>query len=134
MKKNINLIGLIIIILIFVYGYFYTRFNNNSLRQNYLFTVATVNSDFHYRKTGKGAGNDFTFILNGKQITGTFNGEVVKNKKYLIIYDSSRNCCAYLFEDIKIPQNIKIPIQSCKLKEIPFKIDTIYIKKRIEDL
>ena len=99
------------------------------------FLSLKVTSDFHYKNTFGGAGYDYSFILNGKLYNRTESkGNFIKGNYYLMAYDSTSPKSTQLLE-INITDSLN---QSCingwTLKEIPFKVDTIYIKKKINKL
>lgn len=133
MKKNI--IPLILIVTFFIIMYFFDKYRADSLKNNYKFTVAKITSDFHY-KNGNGTGCDFIYYIENREYTGAVDTRnVIKGKCYLIAYDSSgKTNRTQFFENIIIPKNINIPLEGWSLKGIPFKVDTISIKKKIEEL
>lgn len=133
MKKNIVLLGLIIIF--FVSAYYFNKYRTNSLQNHYRFSIAEVTSDFHY-KNWNGTGSDFIYYVKNKKYKGGVNSRnVIKGTKYLIAYDNSgKTNRTEFFENIIIPENIKPPIEGWSLEEIPFNVDTVFIKKKLEKL
>ena len=115
--------------------YFLGNMGVDKFKKNVKFAPAKVTSDFHYKNTFGGAGYDYSFILNGKLYNRTQSkGNFIKENYYLVAYDSTSPKSTQLLE-INITDSLN---QSCingwTLKEIPFKVDTIYIKKKINEL
>lgn len=115
--------------------YFLGNMGVDKFKKNVKFAPAKVTSDFHYKNTFGGSGYDYSFILNGKLYNRTQSkGNFIKENYYLVAYDSTSPKSTQLLE-INITDSLN---QSCingwTLKEIPFKVDTIYIKKKINEL
>lgn len=106
-----------------------------NLKKNAKFAPAKVTSDFHYKKTFGGAGYDLLYYVNNKKYKRTISkGTFIKGRTYLVAYDSQNFSLGTLF-DIDITDSLyQYPQNGWTLKEIPFKIDTVYIKKKIEEL
>ena len=130
-QKLLILIFLLLIISLLIFGIL----GNRSFQKHTKYTVAKVISDYHYRNTRGGSGYDYSFILNGKLYNRTESkGNFIKGNYYLMAYDSTSPKSTQLLE-INITDSLN---QSCingwTLKEIPFKVDTVYIKKKINEL
>ena len=115
--------------------YFLGNMGVDKFKKNVKFAPAKVTSDFHYKNTFGVSGYDYIFILNGKLYNRTESkGNFIKENYYLVAYDSTSPKSTQLLE-INITDSLN---QSCingwTLKEIPFKVDTIYIKKKINEL
>lgn len=106
---------------------------HKSFQKHTKYTVATVVSDFHYRKTSGGAGYDLIFKLKGITYKRTAStGQFIKNNRYLAAYDSLDPKSGQLL-DINVTDFIyAYPKNGWKLKEIPFKVDSLDIKRQLE--
>lgn len=133
--KNRKSFFWIFFIFLTVILYYYKNIGNKSFKKHTKYTVATVISDFHYKKTNSSAGYDYIFKLNNKIYErGSSNGNFIKNRKYLLAYDSTNLRFLNLF-NIDITDSLyKYPKNGWTLKEIPFKVDTVYIKNKINEL
>lgn len=73
--------------------------------------------------------------MKNKRYDGGVNSRnVIKGRKYLIAYDASgKTNRTEFFENIAIPENIKIPIDGWSLKEIPFNVDAAFITEKLRE-
>ena len=122
-EKKIKIIAGIVIILML-------------LREHPKYTIATISSDFHYRKTGKGSGYDYTYTINGKKYEGTNPKDYFKKgETYLIAYDSAFPKSSILFEKINVTDSTyTLPQNGWNLRDIPFKVDTLAIKEEVKKI
>ena len=74
-------------------------------------------------------------LENNKEYKRTISkGTFLKGRIYLVAYDSKSFSLGTLF-DIDITDSLyQYPKNGWTLKEIPFKVDTVYIKKKINEL
>ena len=115
--------------------YFIGNMGVDKFKKNVKFAPAKVTSDFHYKNTFGGAGYDLLYYVNNKEYKRTISkGTFLKGRTYLVAYDSQNFSLGTLF-DIDITDSLyQYPKNGWTLKEIPFKVDTVYIKKKINEL
>ena len=96
------------------------------------FTEAIVVSDFHYKNTYGGAGYDYEFYLKNLKYSRTASvGSFAKGRKYLAAYDSLNPTSGQLLEVDITEFKYDTPDNGWRLKDIPIKLDTAYIKKML---
>ena len=135
-EKKIKIIAGIAIILILLRLVVYAYYRGKSFREHPKYTIAAISSDFHYRKTGKGSGYDYTYTINGKKYEGTNpKGYFKKGETYLIVYDSTFPKSSILFEKINVTDSTyTLPQNGWNLRDIPFKVDTLAIKEEVKKI
>lgn len=107
-----------------------------SFKKNTKYSIAKVISNYHGRHTFGGAGYDYIFYLNNKTFNATdgTDGDFKKGNKYLVAYDSISVYKKKLLK-INVTDSIFItPKNGWRLEEIPFRVDTSYIRKETEKI
>ena len=135
-EKKIKIIAGIAIILMLLKLVVYAYYRGKSFRKYPKYTIATISSDFHYRKTGKGSGYDYTYTINNKKYEGTNpKGYFKKGESYLIVYDSTFPKSSILFEKVNVTDSTyTLPKNGWNLRDIPFKVDTLTIKEEVKKI
>jgi len=130
MTKNtvIWVIFALTVIVLYVYG----NESRKQLLKNSKYTEAIVMSDFHYKNTSEGAGYDYEFYLKNLKYSPTESvGTFAKGRKYLAAYDSLNPTSGQLLEVDITEFKYDTPDNGWRLKDIPIKLDTAYIKKML---
>lgn len=130
--QNRKFIPYLLLIVCIIFFYTLGTYGKHSLIKNAKFTVATVVSDFHYKNTFGGAGYDYIYFVNNVKYKGGSRGNFFKGQKYLVVYDTT-NTSRHLLEFNLTDSIYTLPPNGWKLNEIPFKIDTMLIKKKLEE-
>jgi hypothetical protein len=131
MRKNtvILIIFALFVIVLYVYG----NESRKQLLKHSKYTEAIVVSDFHYKNTFGGAGYNYTFYLKNLKYSRTESiGNFIKGRKYLAAYDSLNPTSGQLLEVDITEFKYDIPDNGWKLKDIPIKLDTTYIKEMLK--
>ncbi|SKC07944.1 hypothetical protein SAMN05660477_02845 [Soonwooa buanensis] len=106
---------------------------SHSGKANWKFIDATVTSEFRYKSTSRGAGYDYVFYLNGKKYSRVESqGNFWTGYKYLAAYDSLDPESGTLLQINITDFKFSSPRNGWKLKEIPFPVDSLQIKKMLE--
>lgn len=125
--KRYEIIFYIIIVLVFyIIISFFAKKDKSSLLKNIKFTVAIIESDFHYKRTSGGAGYDFIYYVNNIPYHRTVSrGNYKTYGKYLIAYDSLKPRNYEIFNHIEITDSMySSPDNGWKIDKIPFKVNT----------
>jgi len=131
MKKN-TVIWIIFALSIIVI-YIWSSAGKKQFLEHTKFTGAIVVSDFHYKNTSGGAGYDYEFYLKNLKYSRTASvGTFAKGRRYLAAYDSLVPTSGKLLEIDITEFKYDIPDNGWKLKDIPIKLDTIYIKNMLK--
>ncbi|MGD1320675.1 hypothetical protein [Chryseobacterium sp. 2R14A] len=102
--------------------------------KNSKYTIGTATTDWH-QKNNNGVGTDYTYYFKDLKYSSTTNYSYKKGDSFLIIFDSlkPKNSIVLSIYPIENLQDLKVPKNGWKYKEVPFKIDTIQIRKKLTE-
>ena len=109
--------------------------DQKTITKNKKYTIGTITSEWHHKKTGKPAGVDFIYEVKGSVYDKVFARSLKKGNKYLVVFDSihPNRFCLLPFYELDKNFNYEIPSVGWKFEEIPFLIDTIKVNNYIND-
>lgn len=117
----------------FVFGAIYETIWQKKMLQRPKYTIGIATTDWHH-KNNNGVGTDYNYEIAKQTFSSTTNWSYKKGSKFLIIYDSIKPKNAVVLSLYNIKEtNIVAPLNGWKYSEVPILIDSVIIRKFVED-
>lgn len=134
-KEKYHLVILVLVIGIVIFGLLYEKIWITQILKNSKYTIGVATTDWH-QKNNNGVGTDYKYHFKNLDYFSTTSYSYKKGDLFLIIFDSlkpknSQVLSFYPVENYLI--DLKIPKNGWKYNDVPFKIDSVEIRKKMTE-
>ncbi len=101
--------------------------------KNQKFTIGEISSEWHTKTTNKTFGIDYSYVVKNKKYVGQTKENLKISEKYLVVFDSLNPNNATLISEYGL-NNYKSNFDGWTFKNVPFKIDSIFVMTKLKTL
>ncbi|HEX7870721.1 MAG TPA: hypothetical protein VF455_11480 [Chryseobacterium sp.] len=118
-----------------IFGFMHEKMWIRKMLKNSKYTIGVATTDWH-QKNNNGVGTDYIYYLKDLKYSSTTNYSYKKGDSFLIIFDSIKPKNSIVLSIYPIEnylRDLKIPKDGWKYSEVPFKIDSNQIRKKLTE-
>ncbi|MBM7419070.1 hypothetical protein M2254_000576 [Chryseobacterium sp. BIGb0186] len=134
-SEKYYLILLVLVIGFIIFGFIHEKMWIKQMLKNSKYTIGIATTDWH-QKNNNGTGTDYKYHFKDLDYFSITSYSYKKGDSFLIIFDSLKpknNQVLWLYPIENYLIDLKVPKDGWKYNDVPFKIDSVEIRKKLTE-